>query len=885
MPKLDLRRLVQKLDGEVVVGLEEAVAIAVRNNHSSVEIEHWLLALNDKSERFREVVQRSGGDLASIEAEAYQALERYPRDNTSAPAISTSIIDVIREAWIGASLQSGRSSVGVLDLLHTLLSDSTLRATTISAVPSARDIRLGELERQIEERGSEPVVSARPQASEGSSVHTGDEEFLSAFTIDLTEQARNGEIDAVVGREAELRQLIDILVRRRQNNPILVGEAGVGKTAIAEAFALEVAAGNVPDMLKDIRLLTLDLGLLQAGAGVKGEFERRLKGVIDDVKASPVPVILFIDEAHSLVGAGGQAGQGDAANLLKPALARGELRTVAATTWGEYKKYFERDAALTRRFQVVKVDEPDEETAVRMVRSLVPALEKHHGVKIRDEAIRAAVSLSMRYIQGRQLPDKAVSLIDTAAAAVSISRATVPAQIEDANRAIDLLNLEKTRIELEPDTSVAGERLVEIDEQLTSLQASAKAFTTRLEQEKALVANADEVEIGFAEPENRPKLALLEKELRALQGESPLIHRVVDRETVAAVTARWTGIPVGRLVRSLVEAVQSLEARLQERVVGQNQAITLISDAMITARASLGDDRRPPGVFLMVGTSGVGKTETALALASTLYGGDQSLTIINMSEFKEEHKVSLLLGSPPGYVGYGEGGILTEAVRKRPYGVLLLDEIDKAHPGVQDIFYQVFDKGMLKDGEGRDIDFKNTTILMTANTGTNTLTALAADPDTMPEGQALVDMLQPELLGQFKPAFLGRVTVVPYKPLDETVLALIVKLQIAKVSKRLRDAYKAELIVSDEATQALIDRSKAVETGARAIESTISRELLPKLSRSILELNLENLHPEVVRVGIDGTGRFIVDIEPVTVLKNPTEYPSHKDAREVDILP
>ncbi len=376
MPKLDLRRLVQKLDGEVVVGLEEAVAIAVRNNHSSVEIEHWLLALNDKSQRFCEIIQRSGGDLASIQAEAYRALERYPRDSSSAPAISTSIIDVIREAWIGASLQSGRLSVGVLDLLHTLLADSTLRATTISAVPSARDIRLGELERLIEERGSEPAVSARPKSSDGAPANAGDEEFLSAFTIDLTEQARNGEIDAVVGREAELRQLIDILVRRRQNNPILVGEAGVGKTAIAEAFALEVAAGNVPDMLKDIRLLTLDLGLLQAGAGVKGEFERRLKGVIDDVKASPVPVILFIDEAHSLVGAGGQAGQGDAANLLKPALARGELRTVAATTWGEYKKYFERDAALTRRFQVVKVDEPDEETAVRMVRSLAPALDE-----------------------------------------------------------------------------------------------------------------------------------------------------------------------------------------------------------------------------------------------------------------------------------------------------------------------------------------------------------------------------------------------------------------------------------------------------------------------------------------------------------------------------
>lgn len=521
MPKLDLRRLVQKLDGELVVGLEEAVAIAVRNNHSNVEVEHWLLALNDKSDRFQEIIQRSGGDLASIEAEAHRALERYPRDNTAAPAISTGIIDVIREAWLAASLQSGRTSIGIVDLLHTLLSDSSLRAMTISSIPSARDIRLGELERIIEERGAEPSVTAKALPGETAQPRSGDEEFLSAFTIDLTEQARNGEIDAVVGREAELRQLIDILVRRRQNNPILVGEAGVGKTAIVEAFALEVVAGNVPEMLRDIRLLTLDLGLLQAGAGVKGEFERRLKGVIDDVKSSPVPVILFIDEAHSLVGAGGQAGQGDAANLLKPALARGELRTVAATTWAEYKKYFERDAALTRRFQVVKVDEPDEETAVRMVRSLVPALEKHHQVKIRDEAIRAAVALSMRYIQGRQLPDKAVSLIDTAAAAVSISRATVPAQIEDANRAIDLLNLEKQRLELEPETAAGGERLADIELQLAALQASAKSFTTRLEQEKSLVEVADNVEKAFNEPGNRPKLGMLEKELRLLQGESP----------------------------------------------------------------------------------------------------------------------------------------------------------------------------------------------------------------------------------------------------------------------------------------------------------------------------------------------------------------------------
>ncbi len=862
MPTVDLARMIQKLDGELVVGLEEAVAIAVRHGHGAVEPEHWFIGLKDKSQSFQAVVATCGGDADAIEESAYRALERYERGDGQAPSISPSIIDLTREAWLYASLQHGRPVLDVLDLLYTMLTDSDLRALTVGTVQPLRDIRIGELEKLIQSRPAQAGAAGRtgplPIAGEGSVQGAGQGQFLQSYTIDMTEQAREGKLDPVVGRDAEMRQIVDILVRRRQNNPILVGEAGVGKTAVAEAFALEVAGGNVPEQLRNIRLLNLDLTLLQAGAGVKGEFERRLKGVIDEAKASPEPVIMFIDEAHTMIGAGGQAGQGDAANILKPALARGELRTIAATTWAEYKKYFEKDAALTRRFQPVQIGEPDEETAVQMVRSLVAALEGHHAVRIRDEAVRAAVSLSMRYIQGRQLPDKAVSLIDTACASVSISRATTPAQIQDAERTLELLGLERARLEAEPDQQAVSERLAEITERQSLLDGDLARFRLQYDAEKVLVDKADETE--GAEKRDTARLLKLEKDLHALQGEAPLIHRIVDKETVAAVTARWTGIPVGRLMRDLVETVQSLEGRLAERVVGQDHALKAIADAMVTARANLGDERRPPGVFLMVGTSGVGKTETALALASLLYGGEDNLTVINMSEFKEEHKVSLLLGSPPGYVGYGEGGILTEAVRKKPYGALLLDEIDKAHPGVQDIFYQVFDKGTLKDGEGRDIDFKNTTIMMTANTGTKTLTALAADPDTMPEGKALVELLQPELLEQFKPAFLGRLAIVPYLPLTPDVLRGIVAIQLGKVRKRLARQYGATLVVSDGLVDLLVGRSQTIETGARAIESTLAQQILPELSRQVLTLTLEKKPVATADISVDEDGHILVKV-------------------------
>ncbi len=609
---------------------------------------------------------------------------------------------------------------------------------------------------------------------------------LDQFTTDLTAQARAGKIDPILGRDSEIRQIVDILTRRRQNNPILTGEAGVGKTAVVEGFALRLASGDVPPSLQGVTLRTLDLGLLQAGAGVKGEFENRLRGVIDEVKSSPKPIIVFIDEAHQLIGAGGQAGQGDAANLLKPALARGELRTIAATTWAEYKKYFEKDAALTRRFQVVKVEEPAEPMAVAMVRGLVSTLEKHHNVRILDEAVSEAVRLSARYIPSRQLPDKAVSLIDTACARVGMSQAAVPPPVEDRQRRIALIDTEVGILDREIASGEPHEtRREELLEERARLAQELTDLEARWEKEKTLAAEITETRGKIEDAANtedkgvlRTRLTGTSASLRELQGEVPLIYPVVDRQAVAEVVAGWTGIPTGRMQSNEIRTVLHLKEAMEARIVGQSHALEAVAEAIRTSRAGLTDPRKPIGVFLMVGTSGTGKTETALTLADLLYGGEQNMTTINMTEFKEEHKVSLLMGSPPGYVGYGEGGVLTEAVRRRPYSVILLDEMEKAHPGVQDIFFQVFDKGNMKDGEGRDIDFKNAVIIMTSNAGTDLITRLCADPETAPDAAGLAEALMPELMKVFKPAFLGRVTLVPYFPLAPDIIKQIVELQL-----------------------------------------------------------------------------------------------------------
>jgi type VI secretion system protein VasG len=852
MTVLDLRILVSRLGPQLRPSLERAVARAASRSHPTVEVEHWLAELLESDRDFQDLVATLDLSHRVLAGELARATDRLRLGPGGAPALSRKLIAWIEEAWLTASLRFGRNAICHADLLVAIGADGSVGAYLREAAPSLR----------FDEARVVELAAAAPAAdvpTETAQRRTGSGD-LGAYAIDLTAEARAGRIDPVVGREAELRQVIDVLVRRRQNNPILTGEAGVGKTAIVEALAQRVADGDVPAPLRDVEVHALDLGLLQAGAGVKGEFERRLKGVIDDIKSSPRPIILFVDEAHTLIGAGNQAGHGDAANLLKPALARGELRTIAATTWSEYKRYFERDAALTRRFQVVKVNEPTEETAVRMLRGLLPALEAHHKVRIRDEALREAVRLSCRYIPARQLPDKAVSLIDTAAASVAISRSTTPPAIADLERDRALLAAERAVIAREP-TADRQQRLDGLDERVHAVDVRLGELMSRLETERRLIAEADAAESsGEAEA-----LALAEHSLAAAQAENPLLHRVVDRDAVAAVAARWTSIPVGRLIRDSVEIALSLKERLGQRIIGQGPALDLIAAAMRTSSAKLADPRKPTAVFLMVGASGVGKTETAHALAELLYGGAHHLTTINMSEFKEEHKVSMLVGSPPGYVGFGDGGVLTEAVRRRPYGVLLLDEMEKAHPGVQDVFYQVFDKGTLRDGEGRDIDFRHTTIIMTANAGIETLSALASDPATIPEASALAELIRPELSRHFRPAFLGRLTVVPYLPLSEAVLRDIAHLQLGAVVDRLFEAHRVELIVEPEVEDRIVARCLAADIGARAIEGILNREILPLISTSVLEhvlgegvphrLILTSGHGDGLRVEADLAGR------------------------------
>ena len=739
---------------------------------------------------------------------------------------------------------------------------------------------------------------------------------LDQYTIDLTDKARHGGIDPVLGRDFEIRQVIDILTRRRQNNPILTGEAGVGKTAVVEGFALRVAQGDVPEPLKTVAVRTLDLGLLQAGAGVKGEFENRLKSVIDEVKSSPQPIILFIDEAHTMIGAGGQAGQNDAANLLKPALARGELRTIAATTWAEYKKYFEKDAALARRFQVVKVEEPTEEKAIVMMRGLTEMLENHHKVRILDEAVEDSVKLSHRYISGRQLPDKSVSVLDTACARVAIGQGATPPAVEDAQRRIDQLEVEIKALERE---SIAGadyrERIVELELEKTQEQASLANLEEQWRKECEIINELREIRTqleapakqhsGDSESSNgttvpasveatatsakvpasaaaadkkltntvvaaptngngvdglRLRLRQLNQELESVQGQSPLMQACVDSQAIAEVISGWTGIPVGKMLTDEINTVISLKDRLEKRVIGQPHALEAISQRIRTARAGLTDPRRPVGVFLLVGPSGVGKTETALALADTLYGGERNLVSINMSEYQEAHTVSSLKGSPPGYVGYGEGGVLTEAVRRKPYSVVLLDEVEKAHPDVMELFYQVFDKGTLEDGEGREIDFKNTVILLTSNVATDTTMKLCADPETRPEPGALTEAIRPELLKVFKPALLGRMVVVPYYPIVDDVMREIIKLQLDRVRQRLAQNHGAEFSYDQAVVSEVANRCREVESGARNVDHILTRTLLPEMSGEFLARMGAGEAISSVAVSVSDGGKFSYSI-------------------------
>jgi type VI secretion system protein VasG len=914
MVPINMRLLVGKLNEVCRRALEAASGICLSRSHYNVEVEHWLLKLLETPNTdLGPVLRHYEVDAGRVLRDLNRSLDRLKTGNARAPSLSPNLVELAREAWTLASVDFGAGRIRSGHLLCALLSDEALArlARDISGEfqkisPDALRKDLPRLVDNSAESEGAPPADARPGAPAGSAAPAGSGKTpaLDQFTIDLTQRARQGKIDPVLGRDAEIRQVVDILTRRRQNNPILTGEAGVGKTAVVEGFALRIAAGDVPPALEKVSLRTLDLGLLQAGAGVKGEFENRLKSVIEEVKASAQPIILFIDEAHTMIGAGGQAGQGDAANLLKPALARGELRTIAATTWAEYKKYFERDAALARRFQVVKVEEPSEAVAIDMMSGLVETLEQHHQVRILDEAVRDAVRLSHRYLSGRQLPDKAVSLLDTACARVGMSQRAVPPALEDCRRRIERLGV--TIGILERESAVGADhdaRLAELAQDKAKAEEELKALEARWKEEGRLVEQVRKIRQQLEPPANgkaaaggggagaggtgvppvrgektggapvapppvppeerkrlRAELDGLAQELKKLQGEAPLMQVCVDGQAVAEVVSAWTGIPVGRMVRDEIQTVLTLKERMEERIIGQSHALEEIALRIRTARANLTDPRKPIGVFLLAGTSGVGKTETAVTLAELLYGGEQNMTVINMSEFKEEHKVSLLMGSPPGYVGYGEGGVLTEAVRRRPYSVVLLDEMEKAHPGVQDIFYQVFDKGSLRDGEGRDIDFRNTVILMTSNAGTDLIKKLCSDPDLTPDAAALGEALRPELLKVFKPAFLGRVTVVPYFPLSDSVMRAIIELQLGRVRRRVRENYKAEFSYSPELVARISERCKEVDTGARNVDHILTRSLLPELSAEFLGRMAAGGTINAVRVGVAPNGTFQYEI-------------------------
>jgi type VI secretion system protein VasG len=885
MAAIDLKSLVERLNPQCHRALEAAAGLTLSRSHYNVEIEHWLLKLLDGADGdLAGILRHYEADEARLRVDLGRALDRMKTGNARAPGLSPDIIALVKEAWLLASVEQGAARVRSGHLLWALLADEALARRAheassqwlrISAEALKRDFAaLTQGSSEAGGLGLDPAGASAGAPGVMGETAAGRSGALAQFTIDLTQTARAGKIDPILGRDGEIRQVIDILTRRRQNNPILTGEAGVGKTAVVEGFAMRIAAGDVPPALREVVVRTLDIGLLQAGAGVRGEFENRLKSVIDEVKASPRPIILFIDEAHMLVGAGAAPGQGDAANLLKPALARGELRTIAATTWAEYKKYFEKDAALTRRFQVVKVEEPSEATAIAMVRGLVPTLEGHHRVRILDEAISEAVRLSARYIPSRQLPDKAVSLIDTACARVAMSQAAVPAAIEDRQRRLMMIDAEVAILDREMATGADhGARKAELIDERAAAAADLARLDAQWQQEKALAADIAGARQAIEDPGNgeggngedkeaaRTRLAALNEKLRALQGGRPLIFPVVDGQAMAEIVEGWTGIPAGRMQSDEIRTVLTLKEAMAGRIVGQAHALEAVAQAIRTARAGLTDPRKPIGVFLLVGPSGTGKTETALTLADLLYGGEQNLTVINMSEFKEEHKVSLLMGSPPGYVGYGEGGVLTEAVRRRPYSVILLDEMEKAHPGVQDIFFQVFDKGMMKDGEGRDIDFKNSVIIMTSNAGYELIDKLYADPETAPEPEALGAALMPELTKYFKPAFLGRVRLVPYLPLSDSVIRGIVELQLRRVRQRVQESYRAGFDYAPELVATIAARCTETASGARNIEKILSHTLLPELSAEVLARLGRGEAINRIAVAMDPSGAFRYAIE------------------------
>jgi len=907
MSKISRVALFGKLNPTLYKSVEGATVFAKLRGNPVVELSHWLYQLlQGEDSDIQRILRAAGVEPARLIAQLQTAMERLPTGAHAIEDLSADIDASVERAWMLASVRFGAQSVRSGHWLLAILSDQRLRGTLLKIAPQLENINTDQLadafSRWVEgspETAAETAASAygdalaAPGESAGavSPAVLGKAEALKKYTVDLTARARAGDIDPVTGRDDEIRQMIDILMRRRQNNPLLTGEAGVGKTAVVEGFALRIAAGEVPPSLAQVELRSLDIGLLQAGASMKGEFEQRLRQLIDEVQHADKPVILFIDEIHTLVGAGGAAGTGDAANLLKPALARGSLRTLGATTWGEYKKYIEKDPALTRRFQVVQIHEPDEARAIAMLRGIIAMLERHHGVAILDDAVCAAVSLSHRYIPARQLPDKAVALLDTAAARVAISQHTAPGALEDVQRRRMLLQDERALLARE---QAAGHshtaRMAQLDAEIAALETEVGALEKRWEEEKILVtqivalrsalfaaagvvdvASSDDMPVaseGEGESADmlearRARLAELEAQLQHCRGEQPLVAAAVDEQVVASVVADWTGIPVGNMVRDEARAVIELAGRLGSRVIGQRAGLSTIARRIQTARAKLADPGKPVGVFLLCGPSGVGKTETALALAENLYGGEQNLITINMSEFQEAHTVSTLKGAPPGYVGYGEGGVLTEAVRRRPYSVVLLDEIEKAHADVHEIFFQVFDKGRMEDGEGREIDFRNTVILLTSNVGTDVIDQLSR---AAPAGHAEIDTdtlqqaLRPALLEVFPPALLGRLVVVPYLPLAPDTLAAIVRLQLERIRARIEHHHGASLDYDDAAIACVLERCHFSGSGGRMIDAVLTNTVLPEISRHALEAMMAGRALTHVRLSAEG-GAFMVKVE------------------------
>ena len=895
MTEISRAALFGKLNPLAYKAIEGATVFCKLRGNPYVELQHWFAQLlQTQDSDLHRIVKHAGMDASILAADLQQSLDRLPRGASSVTDLSSYVENAVERGWVFGSLMFGDDRVRTGYLVIGLMKTNSLRNALLSISKQFERIRLDELTENFaalmagSPEDHQPATEGGAAPGEASNAIApaamGKQEALKRFAIDLTERARKGELDPVAGRDEEIRQIIDILMRRRQNNPILTGEAGVGKTAVVEGFALRLARGDVPPQLKEVSLHVLDIGLLQAGASMKGEFENRLRQVIDEVQSSAKPIILFIDEAHTLVGDGGAAGTGDAANLLKPALARGTLRTIAATTWAEYKKYFEKDPALTRRFQVIQVAEPSEEKAVLMLRGVASVLEKHHRVQLLDEAIEAAVKLSHRYIPARQLPDKAVSVLDTACARVAVSQHATPPELEDVQHRIEALTTEHEIIDREANVGIdVGGRKDRVVAELAEARQRESDLQVRYDEEKKLVDRMLEIRAllrrGFKAVEASPaadapvpadvppaeqpvgaeeRSALLDelharqKSLAGLQGDTPLVLPTVDEFAVGSVVQDWTGIPVGRMVKNEIETVLKLADTLNQRVIGQKHALDMIASRIQTSRAKLDSPNKPIGVFMLCGTSGVGKTETALALAESLYGGEQNIITINMSEFQEAHTVSTLKGAPPGYVGYGEGGVLTEAVRRRPYSVVLLDEVEKAHPDVHELFFQVFDKGRMEDGEGRLIDFRNTVILLTSNAGSELIMNLCKDPELLPEPEGVAKALREPLLKIFPAALLGRLVVIPYYPLSEEMLRSIIRLQLGRIQKRVWANHGVPFTYGDDVVQLVLGRCNEVESGGRVIDAILTNTVLPKISREYLTRLSEGKAIRRVGLGVEG---------------------------------